>query len=66
MSLKGAVLFLLVICALALVSGPPFRRLLARVAGWARPPLLRRGPDDGSAFRLGRLAGRLAARRRGR
>lgn len=63
MSLKGPVLFLLVICALALLAGPAFRRTMARALGLVRrPPRLRAGPDDNNAFRLGRIVGRLAAR----
>lgn len=66
MSIEAPILFLLVICALALLAGPGFRRTLARALGLVRrPPRLRQGPDDNNAFRLGRMAGRMA-RRRGR
>ena len=67
MSIKGAILLLLLICALGLVSGPGVRRLVARVSGLGRRTRLLRDPgDQGAAFRLGRLAGRLSARRRER
>lgn len=64
MSIKGPILFLLIVCALALASGPGVRRTVARALGLVRrPPRLRAGPDDNNAFRLGRLVGRLASRR---
>lgn len=64
MSIKAPILFLLVICALALLAGPGFRRTLARALGLVRrPPRLRTGPDDNNAFRLGRIVGRMTARR---
>ena len=67
MSIKGAVLLLLLICALGLVSGPGMRRLVARVSGLGtRTRLLRDPGGKGAAFRLGRLAGRMSARRRDR
>lgn len=67
MSIKAAILLLLVICALGLASGPGLRRLVARVSGLGRRPRLLRDPrEPGTAFRLGRLAGRLSARRRDR
>lgn len=64
MSIKAPILFLLVICALALLAGPGFRRTLARALGLVRrPPRLRAGPNDNNAFRLGRIVGRMTARR---
>jgi|GEM_PF-5178138 len=62
MSIKAVILFLLVIVALGIVSGPAMRRLVAGVLGF-RLPTLR--PDAGQrlALRLGRAAGRRAARR---
>lgn len=64
MSVKAPILFLLVVCALALLAGPGFRRTMARALGLVRrPPRLRQGPDDSNFFRLGRMIGRLSARR---
>lgn len=36
MSIKAVILFLLIICAIALVSGPGFRRVLMAILGISR------------------------------